>query len=244
MGAETKLTGHMNSRRSRPMMGHLPAIPVLDALAWRAPRTFFYQRSPRARVVLSQLPLPVTLLPVLGIAGAYHPELFREPVFVWGIVLHAVMFSLCCALPWHRLPAGAVLAIPVLDFVSIGLIRESVQVMMPAAGALAIFPVLWLARSAIFPRLCMAMTFIGPLLMVWIPLLLAGSTSAESFAGVILLPLIMGAIGLGIRIMSASLFDQRRSLEDARDLLKDSLADSARKERLLHTPWSRPWVWV
>lgn len=211
------------------------ATPVLDALAWLGPRRFFHQLSPRGRVVLSQLPLTVIMASVLGMAGAFHPELYGDPVFVLGMVLHTVMFALCCALPWHRLPSWAVLAVPVLDFVPIGFVRESVIAFMPAVGALAAFPVVWLASSGIFPRFCMAMTFLGPLLMVWTPLFLAGSPSVERLAAVILLPVIMAAIGFGIRTLSASMADQRRSLEITRDQLQEALSDSARKERLLNT---------
>ena len=217
------------------METHVPAVPVLDALAWLGSRRFFHELSPRARVVLSQLPLTAIMLPVLGIAWVFHPELFRDQLFVLGVVLHAVMFALCCAIPWHRLPGWAVLTVPVLDFVLIGFIRESAITVMPAVGTLAVFPVVWLAGSGVFARFCMTMTFLGPLLMVWIPLLLSGNASAERLTAVILLPLILVAIGFGIRTLSASMADQRRSLEKARDQLQGALTDSARKERLLHT---------
>jgi signal transduction histidine kinase len=233
MGAEAKLTEQMKSNKSG-RGPHLPTMPLLDSLAWQGPRRF-RQLSPRAWVVLSQLPLTAAMVPVLAVAVGFHPELFRDPVFVVGILLHAVMLALCCALPWQHLPAWAVLAVPILDFVPIGFVRESVIAVMPAVGALAAFPVIWLAGSGIFPRFCMAMTFLGPLLMVWTPLLLAGNASGERLTAVILLPLIMGTIGFGIRTMSASMADQRRSLEDARDRLRESLAESARKERLLQT---------
>lgn len=217
------------------MTAHSAAMPVLDALAWLGPRKFFHELSPRARVVLSQLPLSAIMVPVLVIAWTFHPELFANPVFMVGMVLHAVMFVLCCIIAWHRLPGWAVLTVPILDFVPIGLVREPLVEVMPAAGTLAAFPVVWLAGAGIFPRFCMVMTFVGPLLMVWVPLLLTGSASAEKLSAVLLLPLIMVAIGFGIRTLSASMADQRRSLEAVRDQLQHTLDDSARKERLLHT---------
>lgn len=68
--------------------------PVSDGLAWFPAHRFFHELSPRARVVLSQLPLTVTMVLVTGIVLVFHPALLRDPVFEAGLMLHALMFIL------------------------------------------------------------------------------------------------------------------------------------------------------
>lgn len=198
-------------------------------------RPFFHELSPRRRVVLSQLPLTLTMVLVLAIVLIFHPQLLLDPVFLYGLVLHAVLFLLAVAIPWHRLPVAASLAVPVLDFLPIGMVRASGVETIPALGSMAVLPVVWLTSSQLHPRFCLAMSFVGPLLMVWVPLVLRGSVSAEEYSVVVLLPLLMFATGYAVHTLSASRDHQRRTLEEARTQLQAALESSARQERLVNT---------
>lgn len=209
--------------------------PVSDGLAWLPVHRFFHELSPQLRVVLSQLPLTVTMLLVLGIVLVFHAELLQDPVFVAGLVLHAVMFIVAVAVPWHRLPPAASLAVPVLDFLPVGMIRESGVETIPALGAMAVLPVVWLTSSQLHPVFALVMSFLGPLLMVWVPLVLRGSVSGEDYSVVILLPLLMFATGFAVHTLSASRDHQRRTVEEARAQLQEALESSARNERLTNT---------
>lgn len=204
-------------------------------LAWLWAHRFFHELPPRRRVVLSQLPLALTMVLVLTIVLIFHPQLLLDPVFLYGLVLHAVLFILAMAVPWHRLPAAASLALPVLDFLPIGLVRTSGVETIPALGAMAVLPVVWLTSSQLHPRFSLIMSFVGPLLMVWVPLVLKGSASAEEYSVVVLLPLLMLATGYAVHMLSASREHQRRNLEQAQSQLRAALESSARQERLLNT---------
>lgn len=184
--------------------------PASGGLTWLWAHRFFHELSPRRRVVLSQLPLTLTMVLVLAIVLAFHQELLLDPVFLYGLMLHGVLFILAAAIPWHRLPRAASLTIPVLDFLPIGMVRESGVDTIPALGALAVLPVVWLTSSQLHPRFCLAMSFFGPLLMVWAPLVLNGSTSGEEYTVVVLLPLLMLAMGYAVHTLSASRDHQQR----------------------------------
>lgn len=209
--------------------------PVDGRWAWLWGRPFFHELSPGGRMVRSQLPLTVTMSVVLVIVVIFHPDLLLDPVFAWGLVLHAVLFVLAVAVPWHRLVGSASLAIPILDFVPIGMVRDSGVQSIPALGAMAVLPVVWLTSSQVFPWFCLRMSFVGPLLMVWVPLVLRGSVSAEEYSVVLLLPLLMFATGFAVHTLSASRDHQKRTLEEARARLQAALDTSARQERLLNT---------
>lgn len=209
--------------------------PASGGLAWLWAHRFFHELSPRRRVVLSQLPLTLTMVLVLTIVLVFHQELLLDPVFLYGLMLHVVLFILAAAIPWHRLPAAASLSIPVLDFLPIGMVRESGVETIPALGAMAVLPVVWLTSSQLYPRFCLVMSFVGPLLMVWAPLVLNGSTSGEEYTVVVLLPVLMLATGYAVHTLSASRDHQQRIVEEARAQLQETLESSARKERLLNT---------
>lgn len=210
-------------------------VPVRDGLAWLSAHRFFHELSPRARVVLSQLPLTGTMVLMLGVVLFFRAELLRDPVFVSGLMLHALMFILAVVVPWHRLPPAASLAIPVLDFLPVGLVRESGVDTIPALGAMAVLPVVWLTSSQLHPKFGLVMSFLGPLLMVWVPLVLRGSVSGEEYSVVVLLPLLMLVAGFAVHTLSASMDHQQRTVEEARGQLQTALDSSARNERLINT---------
>ncbi|WP_066293758.1 sensor histidine kinase [Arthrobacter sp. B6] len=209
--------------------------PVSQGLTWLPAHRFFHELSPRGRVVLGQLPLTATMFLVLGIVWVFHPALLLDPVFGAGLMLHALMFILALGIPWQRLPPAAALAVPVLDFIPVGLIRESGVETVPALGAMAVLPVVWLTSSQLYPRFCLVMSFLGPLLMVWVPLVLRGSVAGEEYSVVVLLPIMMFATGFAVHTLSASRDHQQRTVEEARAQLQAALDSSARKERLVNT---------
>ena len=91
-------------------------------LVWLPAHRVSHELSPGQRASLSQLPLTLTMVLVLAIVLVFHPELLLDPVFVYGLVLHAVLFILALAVPWHRPPGATSLSIPILDFLPIGML--------------------------------------------------------------------------------------------------------------------------
>lgn len=193
-----------------PSSGHL-----LSPLAF--PR-YFHEMNLRQRVVISQLPLAVSMVLVVIIAAIYHREIFDEPAFIVSLVLHGAILLLCSEVPWDKLPRSASLGIPFLDFVAIGLSRDGAGGSLDGLGILLVFPVIWLAAGRVALHWVVMVGFLGPLAVLWIPLLAQGA-APEAFTAVILLPCMMVAVGLAVRVVTASMNAQQRELEDKERLL-------------------------
>jgi signal transduction histidine kinase len=194
----------------------------------------FHEMSLRSRVLLSQAPLSITTaLLALG-SIVFHPVVWSTVSFQWGIILSGVVLLLCAVVPWDRLPYGLFLIIPVLDFVPVGLLRLGAGTDILGVGLLAVFPVVWLCASGLYPRLCLVLSLLGPLAMIWAPLF---ATDAEvtpaSLTQSVLLPVIIFGIAVTVRVLTASRMDQQRAMEEKDHALQQLLQRSAQRERLL-----------
>lgn len=179
---------------------------------------YFHEMNLRQRIVISQLPLAVSMLLVVIIAALYHRGIFSEPTFMWGLVGHGIILLLCTEVPWDRLPPSASLCIPFLDFIAIGLSRHGAGDSLSSLAILLVFPVIWLAVGREAVHWVVLVSFLAPLAVLWIPLLTEGA-APEAFTGVILLPFMMVAVGLTVRVVTASMNAQQRELEDKERLL-------------------------
>lgn len=210
-----------------------PGSVVVGALARLTGKRFLYDLSPRMLATVIELPLTLTLALMAGIVWLSRPELFADPVFLLGLAVQFLLFVLTLLLPWQRMPPLAFFVVHTLEFVPIGLVHHSAIDTNIEAGLLAVIPVIWLAGSQQYPRAGLVLSIVGPLLMVWTPLLITGSTSVEKLAAVLILPIMMLAAGIAIRVLSAGMKHQQRLLEQARSNLALAFEASARKERLL-----------
>lgn len=194
----------------------------------------FQELGRRQKVILSQLPLSLTVLLVVVVGALFHPELFGSTVFLLGLGTHALLLVLCIGVPWDRLPSAAFLAIPILDFLPIGLLRYGADVTITGVGLLTVFPVIWLAASGLYPRALLLVSLLASLGIVWGPVFAAGEAwSAQSLTQSILLPFMMVVIGVTVRSITANLTAQRWMLEDKDRAVQSLLKQSARRERLL-----------
>jgi signal transduction histidine kinase len=194
----------------------------------------FHEMSMRSRVLLSQAPLSITTaLLALG-SLFFHPVVWSTASFQWGIILSGVVLLLCAVMPWDRLPYGLFLIIPVLDFVPVGLLRFGVGTDILGVGLLAVFPVVWLCASGLYPRLCLVLSLLAPLAMIWLPLFATDAeVTAASLTQSVLLPVIIFGIAVTVRVMTASMMDQQRAMEEKDHALQQLLQRSAQRERLL-----------
>ena len=196
----------------------------------------FHELSLRARVILSQLPLSLTVVLILAGGALFHPDLFESRSFLIGVALQAVLLAVCVLVPWDRLPHASFLVIPLLDFIPIGLMRYGAGTVITGVGLLTVFPVIWLAASGLFPRAALTAGFLGALGVVWAPVFVTDAeVNSSSLTQSILLPFIMLAIGVTIRVMTASMMAQQAVVEEKDRALQVLLEDSARRERLLDT---------
>jgi two-component system, OmpR family, phosphate regulon sensor histidine kinase PhoR len=138
-------------------------------------------------------------------------------------------------MPWERLPYTSFLAIPLLDFVSIALGREGGQESLTGISLLAVFPVIWLCASGYYPRAALWLSFLGPLAIIWVPLVIKGGFTAQDLARSLLLPVMMLGIGVSVSVLTHSMMRQQRQLEDKDAQLQDNLRSSQRQEALLNT---------
>ncbi|MDN3311640.1 PAS domain-containing sensor histidine kinase [Microbacterium oryzae] len=89
-----------------------------------------------------QLIIAFSTVTVATVVALLEPTLFVTPTFGVGLTAIILWTVLAIALPWHLLPNGAVLALPILDILAIGLLSEARG---DTLGLLWAFPVVWLA---------------------------------------------------------------------------------------------------
>lgn len=195
----------------------------------------FHEYSMRGRVTLSQLPLSVTAALTALLILAYFPGTLLNPLFLSFLFSQAAILILCFAIPWDRLPYPSFLVIPLLDFVSIALGREGGQDSLTGISLMAVFPVIWLCASGVFPRTAVALSFLAPLGIIWIPLLIKGDITGQDLARSLLLPVMMLGIGVSVTVMTLSMMRQQRDVEEKDRQLRGVLDASKRQERLLNT---------
>ncbi|MHA7285921.1 sensor histidine kinase [Arthrobacter sp. MDT3-44] len=187
-------------------------------------------------MALVQLPLTVIIGCVALSAPVAWPGLLREPLFQLSLVVHAVLFLLCWLIPWERLPAVATLSIPIGDVFAVILSRTGAVEFLPGLSVLMIFPVIWLAASGRFPKSAVAGSFLIPLVMGAVPLLVGSAqATATKVTTTVLVALMLFAVAFTVRFVTATLFLQQRKLERKDEELQRLLDSSKENENLLKT---------
>ncbi|WP_461189265.1 ATP-binding protein [Arthrobacter sp. Z4-13] len=213
---------------------------MTNPVAWSSGRIRFFRRPFHEyrlaeRVTLSQMPLFVTTILTAFLMWAFFPSTMNNPLFVVFLVSQAAIMALCYLVPWERLPYTSFLIIPLLDFISIALGREGGQESLTGISLLAVFPVIWLCASGYYPRAALWLSFLAPLAIIWVPLLIKGSFTAQDLARSLLLPVMMLGIGVSVSVLTLSMMRQQRELEDKDAQLQTNLRNSQRQEALLNT---------
>ncbi len=220
----------MNRMQAR---GNTPDIGLPhDALFVERVDAFFGGLGARGRVMMSQLPLTVTVVLLVVAAAAFSPVSLTDQRFQLALLAHAAIFGACVAVPWGRLPAGAFTLVPVLDCLAIGFTREAGGPSFNVWGLMLVFPVVWLSVGRQRSRVVLAL--LGPLLGTVVPAAAFGSAPGQgSMIRMIFLPLVMGAIAVTAHIVSGALHRQHKALLRNDQELAETLAESVRRQRLL-----------
>ncbi|MGJ3189542.1 sensor histidine kinase [Paenarthrobacter sp. FR1] len=195
----------------------------------------FHEHTLRMRVVLSQLPLSVCVCLSAILVWLFFPATLENPLFLIFLLSQAFLLAVCIVVPWHRLPFASFLVIPILDMVSIGFGREGGQEALTGLSVLVVLPVIWLCASGLYPRLAIAMSFLGPLGIVWVPLFLGGAVTEQALTKPLLFPILILGIGVSVSVLTLSMVRQQRALEQKDEALKEALDVSTKQERLLNT---------
>lgn len=201
----------------------------------RADGTFqrFNLRHP---VVLCQLPLTLIVLVIAVAAPVLRPGLLQNATFEGAVFLHLLLLALCVLIPWPKLPRGAILLIPVLDFPAIALYRYGALESQPSLGVLTFFPVLWLAASRLTPWISVPVGFAGSSLVVLLPLAVDGTSSTVvDFTTALLLPVVMVTLALTVHLAKMQLRLNDHELRQKEQELKELLKASNKRENLLST---------
>ncbi len=197
---------------------------------------YFRKLGPRTQVALCQLPLSliVTVIGVMTPLG--WPSLLSSPLYLAGLALHAVLFLACFLTPWERLRHSAYLIIPVLDLLAVGLLRNGAAPLLPGLAILVVFPVIWLAASGMLVRTSLVLSAVGPLLiMVPSTAPKLPNLTAADITALVLFPLVMLSVSLAIRFASVKMRVQQRELQAMGQELRELLAASREREKLLMT---------
>ena len=204
-----------------------------EDLAHQVKNRFFSDVSQRRSMLISQLPLTVSLLLVAVMLAVVSPEILGETGFQFSLVLGLGLTVLCVLFPWNQLPARSFLVVPLLDFVAVGLAREAAASAFTSLGLLLVFPVIWLAAR--LGKTGVVLSFAATVLTVGVPLLAGASATPSDVARPFLLPLIMTVIALAVHVLVSSLVrqDARLNLKDAE--LRRAYEESLERQRLLDT---------
>ncbi|MDI3193753.1 ATP-binding protein [Pseudarthrobacter sp. AL07] len=196
----------------------------------------FKNLGPRTQVALCQLPLSL-IVTVLGVMTPFGwPSLLSSPLYLAGLALHAALFLACFLTPWERLRQSAYLIIPVLDLLAVGLLRNGAAPLLPGLAILVVFPVIWLAASGMLVRTSVVLSAVGPLLiMVPSTAPKLPNLTAADVTVLVLFPLVMLAVSLAIRFASVNMRVQHRELQAMGQELRELLAASREREKLLVT---------
>lgn len=188
----------------------------------------------RRRALLFQLPLSATMLLVTVLTTALYPALDFSGAFLYSLGVHFLLLAACVLVPWGRLPERSVLVIPVLDCVAIGVTREAADQYLTVLAFLLVFPVVWLATYGRRNGVLLAI-FATILSAVLPPIILGTGFDLPDFIRIVLLPVILGAIALTAYAIAHALSLQRSQLEEQSCEVRDLLAASEDRERLLST---------
>jgi two-component system, OmpR family, phosphate regulon sensor histidine kinase PhoR len=213
---------------------------MTEPVAWATGRLKFFRRPFHEfrltdRVALSQFPLFITTLLTAFLMWAFYPHSMDNPLFLAFLGSQVALMALCFLVPWDRLPFTSFLIIPILDFASIALGREGGQESLTGLSLLAVFPVIWLCASGYYPRLSLWLSFLGPLAIIWVPLVIQGDVSGPSLAKSLLIPVMMLGIGVSVSVLTLSMMRQQRTLEEKDEQLKDILRGTKQQEALLNS---------
>ena len=193
---------------------------------------FFRALGARGRAILFQLPLSVTMLLVTALVIILHPGLEWSQPLLLGLGAHVLLLGACAIVPWERLPVRAVLVIPILDCLAIGLTREAADEYLAVLGFLLVFPVVWLSASRY--RVQVVVAVLATILSAVLPPIILGTGFDNAdYIRVVLLPVILGAIA-GTTYAAFNVISlQRRSLEQRETEVRELLAGSQGREQLL-----------
>ena len=195
----------------------------------------FHELPLRYRTAVSQAPLVITVGLLCAVAAWQLPEAFESRVFLAGLAALALVTLACILLPWDRMWYPSYWSIPILDFGAIALLYHGSSDTFSGLGLLNVFPVFWMSWSRVSPVAARVLSFLCPLLGVWLPVLLDPQVPVRgaNLAGPVLIPLVSLAVAVTVSVLRVDMRSQRESLEAKDRLLEAALAESKQRSQQL-----------
>ncbi len=188
----------------------------------------------RARVGLCELPLALLVAIIAITVSIVAPSLLMDPLFLGGLLLHAILLAAAFLTPWEKLPEGSYVAIPLLDFLAIALTRHGAADVFPGLSLMSIFPVIWLSASGMKPWSSLLASFAGPFLILgFAPLV--GMAPASQIGTALLLGLAMASVSVSLRFANLNSTYSQRRLEASKAEVHRLQGENTERERLLET---------
>lgn len=163
---------------------------------------------------------------VLFVVGIATTSLTDGGLFGIAVLLVVIGGVAGLAVPWSRLPAYAVIVIPIIDIIAIALMRIAEPT--AAFGLLWVFPAMWLS---VVGRIGFAISLIGiPVLYWWI--LWTGASTSGTYA-VVLLPVVIVAVSVASYSSSRRFRAQRTLLNRQAARVSAAHREALRQEQLV-----------
>lgn len=180
----------------------------------------------RDRIAASNQLLLCGIIGVIFVYGAATGMLAAPVLFGIGAIGIVAGGVAALAVPWTRIPSGWIAVIPILDIVSIGVLRRS----DPNAGfaLLWAFPAIWLASLGLSGLVTVC---IGIPALYWFVVSLDEKTVFTS--ATFLLPLVIIALSIAVYVTSRRFAAQRRLLDAQAERLASARSQAIRQEQLV-----------
>ncbi|WP_341393915.1 sensor histidine kinase [Arthrobacter sp. G119Y2] len=194
----------------------------------------FHDLTLAQRVRVSQGPLVITVSLLCIIYATLLPEILARPQFQAGLVLLVLITVTAAVVPWDRLWYPSYWILPILDFAAIGLLYHGGFGLAMGIYLLCVFPVFWLAWSRVSAAGAQLLSFICPLIIVWLPVFASAEpVTGQRLAAPILGPLVTLAVAITVTVIRQDMDSRQAALACKDQLLEDALAQSTERSQLL-----------
>lgn len=195
-----------------PVTDRIGAMITGEAADPRAPQTAFL----------------VPAVALLSLLIGFTPGQARDLLVISGIALIALATLATFTVPWPRLPPLAIVSIPLLDLVAIGLLRLNPQV--GAVGVLVVFPAMWL--GTVFRWRGVVFVTLASIAVLTVPGFMYFGTSLEGWSRAVILPIVTFVTAYSMYVTAEAWSKQRAELEHQGALLERALEDATEQRRL------------
>ncbi|MEV8370905.1 PAS domain-containing sensor histidine kinase [Microbacterium sp. NPDC064584] len=176
---------------------------------------------------LSQLLLAIVVVVVVLLVQALAPETLGMWTFTVGVSMIVILTGLALALPWQKLPRWAVLFVPLLDIIAVGLMTRDTPIDF---AFLWVFPVTWIASH--FP-LWATGTALGTVAVLVLLEELGHPENPNGTLRLIIITLSLTFIAISTQSAARQTRAFKRLLRREANKLNETLTRSTRQEREL-----------